>query len=445
LICQFSGSEGGFGRNFTCRALGLGGNGFPRESGDDTLPAFGDEDLRLPNVLRPLRDYFCEPLAPPRNAHGGRLTELDGIRGWAALGVVCYHVFWETLFFRAPEMRNIVTGALFDGGLAVSIFFVLSGEALSAPFFQGKGDAAIRALAIKRYTRLAIPVLGACALVWALAASGQMYFDKAAAFAGREHWLQGWLDFPITLAGLIKYSLLEVFYLDRPAHEWNPFLWTMGVELDGSILVFAILLFARDLKGVKPAMLLLAIILACAPCRATQNVSCFLVGVLFADFRARGGFATLGTADRQKLFAAALLGALLSAGAAAYGGHHDYKNLKAIAILFFVFAMPGASAFFRAPVSQFLGKISFPLYLVQFPVIIGPMCAAMVAAESRGVLDRPMAYAIGIGTLALTIAVAWAFLPVERLTAKIGAALVRLARPDQARIKAEALKSALGG
>ena len=260
---------------------------------------------------RPLRRYLAGPLAPARDAHGGRLTELDGIRGWAALGVVCYHVFWETLFFRAPEMRNIVTGALFDGGLAVSIFFVLSGEALSAPFFQGKGDAAIRALAIKRYTRLAIPVFGACALVWALAASGQMFFEKAAAFAGREHWLQGWLDFPITLAGLIKYSLLEVFYLDRPAHEWNPFLWTMGVELDGSLLVFTILLFARDMRGVKPALLVSAIVLAGAPWRATQNVSCFLVGVLFADFRARGGFAALGSPDRQKLFALALLAALI--------------------------------------------------------------------------------------------------------------------------------------
>jgi len=239
--------------------------------------------------------------------------------------------------------------------------------------------------------------------------------------------------------------LLQVFYLDPPAHVWNPFLWTMGVELDGSLLVFAILLFARDVKGVKSALLLSAIVLACAPCRATQNASCFLVGVLFADFRAHGGFAALATPDRQKLFALALLGALFSAGAAAYGGHHDYKNLKAIAILFFIFAMPGVSAVFRAPVSQFLGKISFPLYLVQFPVIIGPMCAALVAAESRGVLDRPMAYAIGVGTLALTIAVAWAFLPVERLTAKVGAALVRLARPDQARISAEALKSAMRG
>jgi peptidoglycan/LPS O-acetylase OafA/YrhL len=236
-----------------------------------------------------------------------------------------------------------------------------------------------------------------------------------------------------------------VFYLDRPVHEWNPFLWTMGVELDGSLLVFTILLFARDMRGVKPALLVSAIVLAGAPWGATQNASCFLVGVLFADFRARGGFAALGSPDRQKLFALALLAALFSAGAAAYGGHHDYKNLKAIAILFFVFALPGASAFFRAPVSQFLGKISFPLYLVQFPVIIGPMCAAMVAAESRGVLDRPIAYAIGIGTLTLTIAVAWAFLPVERLTAKIGAALVHLARPDQARIKADALKSAVGG
>ncbi len=397
----------------------------------------------MPELLAPLRRYLAAPFAPI-SPSTGRLRELDGVRGWAALGVVCYHVFWETLFFRAPEMRNIVTGALFDGGLAVSIFFVLSGEALSAPFFQGKGDAAIRALAIKRYTRLAIPIFAACAMVWALANAGLVYVDRVAPFAGREHWLTGWLDFPITFAGLCQYSFIEAFTLVRPSEEWNPFLWTMGVELDGSLIVFAILLFARDWRGLRPALLIAAILLAFAPLRATQNVSCFLVGVLFADFRAQGLFAALGRADLQRPLIVALAAVLFAAGAAAYSGHHDYKNLKAIAILFLVFATPAAGAFFRAPLSQFLGRISFPLYLVQFAVIISPMSAAMALAESHGALGRPMAYAIGLGAVGLTIVVAYAFLPVERFTAYVGASVVRLAR-GQARTSPASLKSAMRG
>ncbi len=399
----------------------------------------------LPAPTYAILRYLAAPLRPRPRAGEGRLSELDGLRGWAALGVVCYHVFWETLYFRAPEMRNIVTGVVFDGGLAVSIFFVLSGEALSAPFFQGKGDAAVRALAIKRYTRLAIPVLSSCALIWALGAAGWIYVDKAAVFAGREHWMTGWLAFPLTFEGLVRYGLFDVFTLVRPAREWNPFLWTMGVELDGSLLVFAILLFAREVRGLRGALLACAIGMACAPSHAMQNVSCFLVGLLFADFRATGGFAALGTRERQALLATALAGVMFSAGAAAYSGHHDHKNLYAVAILLLVFAMPGVSAFFRAPLSQTLGKISFPLYLVQFAVIVSPMSGAMVFAESHGALGRPMAYAIGIGAVALTIGAAYAFLPVERFTAKVGGALVGWARPNQARRNASGVKSAMRG
>ena len=104
-----------------------------------------------------------------------------------------YHVFWETLFARAPEMRNIVTGAFMDGGLAVSIFFVLSAEAISVPFFQGKGDRAVRALLLKRYTRLTIPILAATALTFVLASSGAVAIDGACPVVGRAVWICNWL------------------------------------------------------------------------------------------------------------------------------------------------------------------------------------------------------------------------------------------------------------
>jgi len=375
-----------------------------------------------------LRAFFAAPFGPRAGGAPLRVKELDGLRGWAALAVVCYHVFWETLFVRAPEMRNVVTGVLFDGGLAVSIFFVLSGDALSAPLFAGRGEAGLRALAIKRYARLAIPVFASCALTYALSRLGWIYAHDAAAFAGRPHWLSTWLRFPLTFEGLFKYSFFDAFTLVRPAEEWNPFLWTMGVEFDCSLLVFALLLFARRLPGFRLALLLAAVALAVAPQRAMQNVSCFLVGMLFADFRAGGGFAALGTPDRQRLLAIALGAFALSAGARAFYGYHDHKNLYAIAILFCIFAMPAATVLFRTPLSRFLGRIAFPLYLVQFPVIASPMCAMMVGAEAHGQFDRPVAYAIGLATVALSLAVAWAFLPIERVTAKVGSMLVRSAR-----------------
>ena len=396
-------------------------------------------------LLAPLLRYFAAPFDPTPGAGERRLTEFDGLRGWAALSVVGYHVFWETLYVRAPEMRNVLAGALFDGGLAVSIFFVLSAEAISAPFFQGRGDAAVRALALKRYTRLAIPVLGACALVWLLGCAGLIYLDSASPVVGRAHWMRNWLQFPLTLPSLARYAFWDVFSLAPPPADWNPFLWTMGYEFDGSMMVFAILLYARKLPGVRFALIASAAYLAFGPTRLMQNFSCFLVGLLFADFRARGGFAALATPDRQRFFALALAGILLSVGVANYSGHHDQKNLKAFALMFVLFSMPAAGAFLRAPLSQFLGRISFPLYLVQFAVIVSPMSAAIGYAERHGGLDRPLSYLIGVAAVGLTIATAYAFLPVERITAKVGAALVRRVRPGQARLSASGLKSAMRG
>ena len=396
-------------------------------------------------LLKPILHYLSAPFGPPPQAGNRRLSEFDGLRGWAALSVVCYHVFWETMYVRAPEMRGIVAGALFDGGLAVSIFFVLSAEAISAPFFQGRGDAAVRALALKRYTRLAIPVFAASALIWGLGRAGLIYLDQASPIVGRAHWMQNWLQFPLTLPGLGRYAFWEVFGLQPPAQDWNPFLWTMGYEFDGSLMVFAILLFGRNLPGLRFALIACAAYLAFGPTRLMQNFSCFLVGLLFADFRARGGFAALATPHRQKMFVVALAGILFSVGAANYSGHHDQKNLKAFALMCVLFSMPAANAFLRAPLSQFLGRISFPLYLVQFAVIVSPMSAAIGYAERHGGLDRPMAYLIGVAAVGVTIVAAYAFLPVERLTARVGAALVAWARPAQANRNASGVKSAMRG
>lgn len=384
----------------------------------------------MPSLVDMLARTFFAPFGPQGSSGQGRLSEFDGVRGWAALSVVFYHVFWETMYARAPEMRNIVTGAVMDGGLAVSIFFVLSAEAISAPFFQGKGDRVLRALALKRYTRLTVPILAATALIWLLATAGGLALDAASPVVGRDVWMRNWLQFPLTLPGVFRYSLVEVYLLHRPAQEWNPFLWTMGYELYGSFLVLAILLFARNLPGLRAALLASALYLAFGPTRMMQNFSCFLVGLLFADFRARGGFAEVATPERQKGLALALALVLLSVGVANYNGHHDHKNLKAIALLSLLFSMPAAGAFFRSPLSQFLGRISFPLYLVQFAVIVSPLSAAIGFVDRHGGLDRPMAYLLGIGAVALTIAMAWAFLPVERFTARVGAAIVRFAQGE---------------
>ena len=75
---------------------------------------------------------------------------------------------------------------------------------------------------------------------------------------------------------------------------------------------------------------------------------------------------------------------------------------------------------------------------MQFAVIISPLCAAIGFAERHGGLDRPMAYLLGFAAVGLTVLAAWAFLPVERFTARVGAAMVRFAQDGRAAAAAPA-------
>src|SRR5205814_10095243 len=71
---------------------------------------------------------FARPAPIPR------LTFLDGLRGWAAMAVLLFHVFiliFPPSNFAAIMLRKFV---LFNGAFAVMLFFVISGFALSTPF-----------------------------------------------------------------------------------------------------------------------------------------------------------------------------------------------------------------------------------------------------------------------------------------------------------------------
>ena len=118
----------------------------------------------MPSVAPTVRPAVAAAMPRPQP---GRLALLDGVRGWCALSVVFFHVYWETFSAAVPAFRNPATGFFFDGHLAVCVFFVLSGEALSTAFFAGKGDAATVRLAIKRYPRLETPILAACLAMFA--------------------------------------------------------------------------------------------------------------------------------------------------------------------------------------------------------------------------------------------------------------------------------------
>jgi len=345
-----------------------------------------------------------------------RLAEIDGLRGWAALSVVLFHIFWETFGAVEPGFRSMFTGFILNGELAVCAFFVLSGEALSSAYFAGRGHGSVARLVVKRYLRLTIPILASCALVFAVMTAGLAVNADAGRIVGRPGWLGSFVPFPASLTGMLRYALLDVYTSIPPTAAYNPFLWTMRVELFGSLIVFFLLFIEPYLK--RP--LLVLGVGALVGLAARSYVSCFLVGMIYAQARHGGVFSALQNRSWVAPVCWCGLATLVLADGYLHAQGLHYTDgtqlLVAIIGLGLVFANKRMSDFFAAAPSRFLGRLSFPLYLVQFPVLISLTSGLIVRAHEASALSTAMVWGVSLASLLACLVAAILFEPVERLT-----------------------------
>lgn len=370
-------------------------------------------------------------------AASSRLAVLDGIRGWASLAVLLFHMLPETNRGVLPELNHTLVYALLDGPLAVYVFFILSGEALSASYLRTMDAAVIRSLAARRYFRLTLPILMACLLVYAAIVTGTAVHQSAASVLHSD-WLGGFLNFDPSLAGVVRYALRDV-YFDLPADaHYIPLLWTMPVELLGSCVVFGMLLLVNGLKLRKRLGVYAAFFIALL---AFDRVLIgFVIGVMLTEMRLAGAMDRLRAWPRRRLafLAVAIVVAVFISWLRArshgdltvryylreYLGHTldappananpVLMYASALALLFVVMASRRLEAFFCCGLSRFLGTISFPLYLTQFAVLITLTSGLVVRFVDPAHPDRLTLYCIAGASIIASILLAWIFAGLER-------------------------------
>ena len=309
-----------------------------------------------------------------------RAHEIDGIRGWAALSVLCFHVFQEMLGQLVPALRSAWLAPFLSGGLAVSVFFILSGDALTVAFFsqQTKATDPVDRLLVRRYTRLAIPVFLSCLFVFLLRKFNLDFHELAVRITKREDWLGQFISFDFSVLSLLKYSFVEVFTSHTRENSYNPFLWTMSVEMVGSMLVFLFCYLWTRLKSPQLVLFCLGIVLMIFG----SNLSLFFVGMLFGNLRSQLFFYNIHISKT----ATARYLPMIGVGAVATvlyvtSGHHVPRHLDIVLACVFVFSVyssPGLTGLFKTPISKWLGEISFPLYLIHFPILISFMSWLLV-------------------------------------------------------------------
>jgi len=312
-----------------------------------------------------------------------------------------------------PWINSGWLAPLFDGRLAVCIFFVLSGDALTIAFFAGGGTnpRPIDRLVVRRYTRLTVPIVMSCTLVFLLRLMHADWHIQASDIIDRPDWLGGLIPFQFSVVGLLRYSLLGVYTNHTTMTSYNPFLWTMSIEMIGSFLAFLTCYLWPRLRNGKRLIGALAMVLL-----ALNSFLClFFAGMFLGLLRTESFYAGAAAVGyRQALWLAAFVTLLLVLVAMNGRTLPLFFDLSmAIALVFVLYAQRGLRNFLRGRLSTFVGDLSFPVYLVQFAVIISFESWLMtVWSEHRAATAwLPL---IGVSAVLVTLLVAWIFRLAEK-------------------------------
>jgi peptidoglycan/LPS O-acetylase OafA/YrhL len=350
-----------------------------------------------------------------------RSLDLDGLRGWASVSVMFFHFTWEMYGPLVPIVRNSLTAMLFNSAFSVALFFVISGESLSVSYWRKRDITGVKRLALKRYPRLTVPIIGCVALTLVVLLTGTRYNVKAGAVVGSP-WLSGFLtDSNSNPLKALSFALFDVYYRHPVASSLNPLLWTMRLELAGSFMVFFVLYL--DSKGWNrkfvPVLFLAAITAVLVP-----NATSFLSGLYLSYLRAQGFFDRLQRKPATgPLAAAACLALWVAAGQFQLRGCDSslVPALLASAAMFALHSNAALTRFFSSRLSVLLGRISFALYLVHFSVLISfASWAALWLAERKLLTLGPITVAILLAA-GLSVLLALLFENVEHLTKRVEA------------------------
>jgi peptidoglycan/LPS O-acetylase OafA/YrhL len=203
------------------------------------------------------------------------LEWLDSIRGLAALVVLIGHIAgafawpdWARQFF-----------LLFDGRVAVTMFFVLSGFVLARPYIGEEADPAKRFLWInfftRRVTRIWLPWVAVFWISWLAREFLPRNFSITPSLT---QWAQPFWTGPLDGMAILKQHLFSFF---DPTTLLLPQDWSLRVELQGSALIpVFVLLFRRQ------PWLVFALGVALTIARPTgYYMLTFAAGVLLAGYR----------------------------------------------------------------------------------------------------------------------------------------------------------------
>lgn len=302
---------------------------------------------------------------------------LDGLRGWASVAVLLSHLVtgvWQHSWLGTDGTHALASKVPFvaDGTLAVYVFFVLSGFALSTGYFAKRRPAGLARLALQRYLRLAVPIFGVAILTAIFISAGAMHNIEAGNVMHNQ-WLGIIYRVQPTAISVMRFSFGDALFggIDFKT-SLVPQAWTMPLEFSGSFMVFTLCWIFQDTKQRIPIYLLAALLINVY----AKHLSGFIYGMAIAQTYELESFQAFRTTWWGRGASASLLA--LAAGLSVYqpmrsdwNTRHIWLSFLALLIVLASSCSDWAATALSCRLSVWLGRISFPLYLSHFI----PMCS----------------------------------------------------------------------
>lgn len=311
-----------------------------------------------------------------------KLNSAESIRGLACLAVVFSHLSLSFFpYLHHFDVNETTDSALqfsihhspfafwYSGTAAVFLFFVLSGFVLSYAILRKPEQAKtkIKSMLIKRYPRLAIPALGSCLVAWA---AFQLFQIDSAHVNG---WFQQYVTQNITLKHAIYEGTIGSFFFAESETNWV--LWTMHIELIGSLVLF-VLLYMYQLNRVVFFIASIAFPLLAWYWKGEGfflGILSFVIGIYYYLYGKQLNFLP---AMLMFLFGLYLAGAHNTSQSYqwiyAWMGErtYDYCNFfSGVLIVYSILMSKQLSNMFDQKILIWLGKLSFSIYLLHLIVL----------------------------------------------------------------------------
>ncbi len=305
---------------------------------------------------------------------------LDGLRGVAAIVVLCYHLF-EAIAF-APLNSTTPEQQLYHGFIAVDFFFILSGFVMGYAYDERWQQMSVGNFIRRRLIRLHPMV------VMGVVIGVTCFFIQ-----GCTKWDGTLVSMPLILLG----TLLSLFLLPTPRalevrgnteiFPLNGPHWSLFLEYIGSLL-YALLLHRMSTRLLKAWVVTCAILLLAFSLFMGENtigygwsgqpinlfggllrlLFGYPAGLLLARlFRTRRP-----SSSKQPVFLISTLALLALFLVPGLGSLSSYYQVLCVCVVFPLivwYAARGTLAGMWICVAQFLGRLSYPLYAVHYPLI----------------------------------------------------------------------------